>query len=146
MKPTAMAGSAAAAVAVALTVACSSPTGSCEVAGGIVGQWNYQATQESPRRGTVAGSLVIASSNCADFQGVMDVVETLSSGESRRIAGPVSGTLIDQSLVQFEASVGGGNRAHFARLAGDSITGSWVESSGTAVGTGQFTGRRQPAN
>jgi hypothetical protein len=73
----------------------------------------------------------------------MDVVETLATGESRRLAGPVSGTVVDAALVHFEASLGPDGREHLARLEGDSLAGNWVESSGTIPGSGQFGGRRQ---
>jgi hypothetical protein len=130
-------------LAITFANACSNPTGACETADGIVGQWSYRATQESPARGAVSGTLVIASRNCVDFQGVMDVVETLATGESSRLAGPVSGTVVDAKLVHFEASLGADTREHLARLQGDSLAGSWVESSGTIPSSGQFGGRRQ---
>ena len=38
----------------------------------------------------------------------MDVVEALTTGETRRMAGPVSGTVVDSTLVRFEAALGGG--------------------------------------
>jgi len=130
-------------LAIAFAGACGNPTGLCDAANGIVGQWSYQATQESPARGTVSGTLVLVSQNCVDFQGVLDVVETLATGESRRLAGPVSGTVVDAELVHFEASLGSFTREHLARLEGDSLAGSWVASSGTVPGAGQFGGRRQ---
>ncbi len=131
--------------AAALAVGCSSPDEPCVVADGIAGQWTYQATRESPVPGTITGSLVIASRGCIDFQGAMDVVETLATGETHRITGPVSGT-VDGALVRFEASLSGVAREHFARLEGDSLSGSWIESAGTIPGSGEFGGRRQRAN
>lgn len=124
-------------------VACTSPTAQCGDASGIAGTWTYRAAQETPVRGTATGSLTVSSVNCTDFQGVLDVVETLATGASRRIAGQVSGTLVDGALVQFEATLGGGSREHLARLAGDSLTGNWIEASGMAAGSGTFGSRRQ---
>jgi len=134
-------------VVVALTAAasCSSPTASCDRASAIAGQWTYAATRESPVHGTISGSLAITAVNCVDLQGVMDVVETLTTGETRRMAGPVSGTVVDSTLVRFEAELGsgGGSREHFARVIGDSLAGTWVETTGGPSGAGPFSGRRQ---
>ena len=134
-------------LAIALTTAagCSSPTASCDRASAVAGQWTYTATQESPVRGTISGSLAITLVNCVDLQGVMDVVETLTTGETRRMAGPVFGTVVDSTLVRFEADLGneGGSREHFARVIGDSLAGTWVETTGGPSGAGPFGGRRQ---
>lgn len=125
---------------------CSSPTASCPEPGGISGQWTYRATRETPVRALVTGAIVVGSANCRDFHGSIDVVEVLVTGESRRLAGAVSGTLVDGTLVSFEASLGGESREHLARLAGDSLVGTWVESSGGGGGGGggggDFGGRR----
>jgi hypothetical protein len=122
---------------------CASPTASCEGAGSVTGHWSYSATQETPVAGSLTGSLVISSHNCTDFQGALDVVEQLSTGESRRVAGPVSGSLIDGDVARFEVTLGGVGREHLARLHGDSISGSWVETGGSLQGNGHFGGRRQ---
>lgn len=122
---------------------CSTPTASCEDPHPVLGEWSYQATRESGVQGNISGSLVIESRNCSDLHGAIDVVEALATGESRRIAGPVSGTIVDSTLVRFEALLGGGSREHFARIRGDSIVGNWVETSGGAAGAGAFSGLRQ---
>jgi hypothetical protein len=126
----------------AFVTACAGSTDACTSGPDIAGTWTYQANRESPTPGTIAGSLVIASSGCSDFHGAMDVVETLATGESHRITGPISGT-VDGTLVTFEATLSGGSREHLARLDGDSLSGSWIESSGTIPGSGEFGGHRQ---
>ena len=135
--------SALGAVTLAAAVSCSSPTSSCEGTSQVAGQWSYAATRESPVHGTISGSLEITLVNCVDLLGVIDVVETLTTGETRRLAGPVSGTVVDSTLVRFEAELGGGSREHFARIKGDSLAGTWVETNGGPSGTGPFGGRRQ---
>lgn len=132
-------------LAMTLVCGCSTPDEPCVVTGGIAGTWTYQATREAPVPGTITGSLVIASHGCIDFQGAMDVVETLATGETHRITGPVSGT-VDGELVRFEASLSGGAREHFAKLVGDSLSGSWIEPDGTIPGSGEFGGHRQKQN
>ena len=123
-------------------MACSNPAESCSGTNGMSGQWSYHAVRESPQAATISGTLVVSSATCSDFQGALDVVESLATGEQRRLTGPVYGT-VDGELVRFDASVTGGSREHFARLAGDSLAGSWVESSGTIPGSGEFGGHRQ---
>jgi hypothetical protein len=123
--------------------ACASPTASCDAAGAVTGHWSYAATQETPVHGTLTGSLVISSQTCTDFQGALDVIERLTTGESRRIAGPVSGSLVDTDVARFEVTLGGVGREHLVRLHGDSMSGSWVETGGSLQGNGRFGGRRQ---
>lgn len=93
--------------------------------------------------GSLTGSLVISSQSCTDFQGALDVIEQLTTGESRRIVGPLSGSLVDTDVARFEVTSGGVGREHLARFNGDSITGSWVEIGGSLPGNGRFGGRRQ---
>jgi hypothetical protein len=126
--------------------ACSNPAATCEQGNQAAGQWAYRATRESPVPGTITGTLVLQSTNCVDLQGVIDVVEVLSTGETQHLAGPVSGTVVDSTLVRFEATIGGATREHFARLWGDSLSGTWVETAVGAGGAGPFTGRRQDDN
>jgi len=123
--------------------ACENATATCDKPNVVSGQWAYRATRESPVPGTITGTLVLQSMNCVDLQGVIDVVEVLTTGETQHLAGPVSGTLVDSTLVRFEATLGGGSREHFARLSGDSLSGTWIETAVGTGGAGPFTGRRQ---
>ena len=130
-------------VAAVAASACSSPAATCDQTNVVEGQWSYRATRESPVAGTITGTLVLHSMNCVDLQGVIDVVEVLATGESQHLAGPVSGTVVDSTLVRFEATLGGASREHFARLKGDSLSGTWIETTVGAGGAGPFAGRRQ---
>ena len=133
-------------VSLALTLAasaCENATATCDTSNAVAGQWSYRATRESPVPGTITGTLVLQSMNCVDLQGVIDVVEVLTTGETQHLAGPVSGTLVDSTLVRFEATLGGGSREHFARLSGDSLSGTWIETAAGTGGAGPFSGRRQ---
>lgn len=129
-------------VLLASTVSCSSLAGPCEETGDIGGEWTYQATQDTPAPATLHGSMVISTRRCADFQGVLDIVEVLPTGESRRVSGPVSGMVLDSTLVRFEAVVGGETREHLARLRADSITGDWIQALTGGTASGRFAGRR----
>ena len=130
-------------VAALAASACESPAASCDQSNVVSGPWTYRATRESPVPGTITGTLVLQSVNCVDLQGVIDVVEVLTTGESQHLAGPVSGTLVDSTLVRFEATLNGGSREHFARLSGDSISGTWIETTVGTGGAGPFTGSRK---
>ena len=123
--------------------ACSDPTANCGGESPVRGQWSYRAVRESPAQASITGSMTLEMRNCVDVRGSLDIVEVLPTGETRRIAGPISGTLIDSSLVRFEAMLGTSEREHFARIVGDSLTGSWIELAGSTAGAGSFTGRRQ---
>jgi hypothetical protein len=133
-------------VAAITASACSNPVSTCSQSNVVSGQWTYSATRESPVAGTITGTLVLQSMNCVDVQGVIDVVEVLTTGETQHLAGPVSGTVVDSTVVRFEAVLGGGSREHFARLSGDSLSGTWIETAVGAPGAGPFSGRRQGGN
>ena len=130
-------------VATLVVSACSSPAATCDQANVVAGQWSYRATRESPVPGTISGTLVLQSMTCVDLQGVIDVVEVLTTGETQHLAGPVSGTVVDSTLVRFEAILGGATREHFARLAGDSLSGTWIETTVGTGGAGPFAGSRK---
>lgn len=133
---------AAGATAGILTLAaCSSPVATCSASDGLGGRWTYLAQQETPVRGTITGTVVLSSANCIDFQGALDAVEVFPTGETRRLSGAVTGTVVEGTLVTFAASLGSEEREHLARLDGDSIAGTWVESSGG--GSGRFSGTRR---
>ena len=127
---------------VASVVSCSSPSEPCDEPDTMRGEWTYQATQDAPASATVHGSMVISTRRCADFQGVLDVVEVLPTGDSRRVSGPLSGTVLDSTLVRFEAIIGGATREHLARISADSITGDWVQALSGAAASGRFAARR----
>ena len=135
-------GVCACAVALALLQACASPTENCAVPRGITGTWQYAATQDAPVRATLTGSLMITNQSCRDFRGALDVTEVTADGRSRRIAGPVSGLLLDSVVARFDATLGGADRQHLARFGGDSLWGSWVEIQSASSVTGSFSGRR----
>ena len=123
------------------TAGCSSTTESCAPSSTMLGAWTYRAQRETPVPGTISGTLSIESQRCDDVHGVMDVIETVG-GESRRLTGPVSGTVIDGALLRFDAQLNGGEREHLARIAADSLAGSWVETT-TAGGSGAFSAHRE---
>jgi hypothetical protein len=120
---------------------CVSPVESCAATRQIMGTWKYAATQDAPVRASLTGSLVISTQSCVDFQGALDVTEVTADGRSRRIAGPVSGLLVDSVVARFDATLGGADRQHLARFGGDSVWGSWVEIESGASVSGSFSGR-----
>ena len=132
---------AATATAVVAT-ACISPTETCARTRALPGTWSYTATQESPVRATISGTLVISAQSCSDFTETMDIVQVTSLGERQRMAGPVSGVLLDSMSARFTATLGNGDREHLARFVGDSVRGTWVETASGSSTAGSFSGRQ----
>ena len=126
----------------AALTACISPTESCGRTRSLQGSWSYTAVQENPVRATISGTLVVAEQSCSDFSGTIDVVEVTSVGERRRLAGPVTGVLLDSTSARFSATLGSGDREHLARFAGDSVRGTWVEAASGSASAGSFSGRQ----
>jgi hypothetical protein len=138
--------SALAIVLLAASQACVSPTENCAAPRRITGVWQYSATQDAPASASLTGTLLISTQTCHDFEGVLDFVELSANGQSRRVAGPVSGVLVDSAMARFDATLGGdgaSDRQHLARFGADSVTGTWVEVGAASVLTGRFAARLQ---
>jgi hypothetical protein len=123
--------------------ACVSPTEGCTSMPLAPDAWEYRATQDAPPGPTFAGTLRITGTSCRDFSGLLDVMET-DAGVSRRIAGPVSGVMLDSLTARFSVALGVMEREHIARFTADSMTGSWVEHGGPSAAYGRFSGWRSP--
>jgi hypothetical protein len=126
--------------------ACAVATEPCPAAGvvSVVGSWRYSGSEQAPVRTTLSGTLAISRQSCGQFSGQVDLLEVNAQGSTRRLAGPVSGTVIDVSSIRFDAFVEAVPRQHLATLAGDSLAGTWLAVDGTGqTVSGTFGGRRQ---
>lgn len=122
---------------------CTTATGPCEAAVSLSGNWRYSATQDAPARTSLSGTMSVTQQTCGDFMGTLDLTEINALGVSRRIAGPVSGKVLDASSVRFDAWLDALPRQHIAALSGDSLTGTWVMVDGVgATASGSFGGHR----
>jgi hypothetical protein len=129
-------------VTVGWLTGCISTTENCAKPRNVQGSWAYSAIQENPVHSTLTGTLVIAAQSCADFEGTLDVTEITTGGERRRIAGPVTGVLLDSLSARFSATVDGADREHLARFSRDSVRGTWVQVQSSATAAGSFFGRQ----
>ena len=116
---------------------------SCSSVPPIVGAWRYSATEETPARAAISGTLSITSASCEAIVGSMDVVETTATGGTQRLAGPITGQVVDGTSFQFNAFLEATPRQHLASFKGDSLSGSWVNANGGQAETGSFEGKRQ---
>lgn len=121
---------------------CDSPTGSCVPPRQVAGVWQYTATQDAPLHASFSGTLVISREACDGFEGTLDVVRRIGT-ESLRLAGPLSGVLLDSTVARIDATLGGTVRQHVARFGKDSVAGSWVEFGASSAATGHFVAYRQ---
>jgi hypothetical protein len=125
-------------------VSCASLTENCASPTNVTGTWRYGATQETPQRAALTGTLTVDRQSCTEFSGALDVIEVDAEGTSRRMAGAVSGRLLDATSLQFDVMLGAESWQHVGTLGGDSLEGSWVEVSGNDVtGTGEFESTRE---
>ena len=109
----------------------------------LIGAWRYDAIQESPSHSTISGTFVVSAVACGTLSGQLDIIETPSAGPARRLAGPVTGSVIDATSLRFDATFDAGTREHLAKLIGDSLTGSWLNTDGAQTASGSFGGHRQ---
>jgi hypothetical protein len=126
--------------------ACAVATEPCPAGGtaSVVGSWRYAGIELAPLRTTLSGTLAVTKQSCGEFTGQVDLIEVNAQGGTRRLAGPVSGTVIDASSLRFDAFLEAVPRQHLATLAGDSLAGTWlaVDGAGQTV-SGTFGGRRE---
>ena len=124
--------------------ACAAATDAGKPGVPVVGTWSYAGQQVSPGSATLTGSLSFTQQSGAQVSGAVDFVETDSRGQQRRVAGPLAGRTVDSTTVDFELVLGAASRRHVGRVKGDSLTGTWIESTGDGLPTasGTFRGAR----
>ena len=109
----------------------------------LSGVWNYSGVQTGPVRETLSGTLTISRESGTSFQGRLDLVgQNSQTGESRLLSGLVSGSLAGTNTVDFDADLEAPRR-HVGQITADTITGTWVESSG-GMSSGTFRIEREP--
>lgn len=122
---------------------CQSPTDCGPDNSGLVGSWRYTAVQEIPGQGQVSGTLVVSAVACDLLSGQLDITTTDAQGATRRMAGPVQGSISSSGGLRFEAELADGIRRHLATVTGDSLAGSWVNVGEDGTAAGPFGGKRQ---
>ena len=108
----------------------------------FAGMWEYDAVQEIPTPSTVAGAMSWAGSgDVAGFEGTAAWTEVLPGGGVRLLNGPLSGLLLQDSIVDFTVQIEGVARRHVGVIRGDSATGTWADG-GASTSSGTFIARR----
>lgn len=106
------------------------------------GRWSYEASQETPSLLTLVGPVSLAGANSADaFEGTVALTETAPSGAVRVLSGPVSGIVVQDSILDFTAQLSGVSRRHVGVARGDSIRGTWADGP-ASMASGTFVLRR----
>lgn len=133
------------AVVLLLVVGCGALTEPCNDPG-VAASWRYAGVQDVPEAANLTGILSMTEA-CGTITGELDVMEVNGFGQSRRLAGPVTGRAIDSGSFRFDVLLDGVVRQHLARTSGDSLVGTWLalsEGAGQAW-TGSFTGAAEGA-
>jgi hypothetical protein len=123
-------------------LACKNPTQVAVVGAKVGGAWNYfAATTSSPT--TLSGTLTISQSGTASFTGALEATEQ-AGGQVQRVIALVSGRTIDSTRFDFDLVLDAATRRHHVgTIRGDSITGTWLETTSTGIaGSGTFRGSR----
>jgi hypothetical protein len=122
--------------------ACDSPTSNDTGGVNVLGSWQYLATQAVPAL-EIEGALQITEQNGRFFSGTAAVTETDVQGTKRTRGGALSGRVIGNDVVDFDVQFDVQTRRHVARIAADSIGGTW-SAQGIAGLSGPFSARRIP--
>lgn len=111
----------------------------------VRGEWSYAGAQSGANPESLSGTLVISTESGTAFQGRLDVFGvSQQSGQSRLLAGLVSGVVAANGVIDFDASVEATPRRHVGRIVADTITGTWVGHSADGVmTTGTFRTERE---
>lgn len=125
--------------------------GGCAVgptAGGTfayAGDWTYVGAQDTPTPLALTGPLAMRGAGGADaFEGTVALTESAPSGAVRTLSGPVSGVVVQDSILDFTAQLGGVSRRHVGVARGDSIRGTWADGA-VSTASGSFVLRRTGA-
>lgn len=121
---------------------CDSPTSDDTVGVNVLGSWQYQATQAVPAL-EIEGALQITEQTGRFFSGTAAFTETDVQGTKRTRGGALSGRVIGDDVVDFDVQFDVQTRRHVARIAVDSIGGTW-SAQGAAGLSGPFSARRIP--
>ena len=129
-------------VSIGLLTSCKNPAQVGVVAANVGGAWNYFAAATSSPT-TLSGTLTISQSGNASFTGALEATEH-TSGQVQRVMGLVSGRTIDSTRFDFDLVLDAATRRHHVgSIRGDSITGTWLETTSTGIaGSGTFRGSR----
>lgn len=114
--------------------ACALPSGPVREAADVRGEWTFTAQQAVPAV-TIEGTLRIESQDGDLIVGSASWEERDALGVTVLGGGAVTGRVIGESDVDFDILVGATARRHVARLAADTMSGSWVQPGTTAAGT-----------
>ena len=109
------------------------------------GSWNYTGAQTSPTQETLTGTLTISRESGTSFQGRLDLVgANPQTGQSRVLAGLVSGAESGTNVVDFDADLEAAPRRHVGQMVADTITGTWVGASADGtMSSGTFRVERE---
>jgi hypothetical protein len=122
--------------------ACDSPTSNDTGGVNVMGSWQYLATQAVPAL-EIEGALQITEQNGRFFSGTAAFTETDVQGTKRTRAGAMSGRVIGNDVVDFDVQLDVQTRRHVARIAADSIGGTWSAQDAAGL-SGPFSARRIP--
>ena len=135
-------------LAVALVVLLSACLKSTEPQPSLIqlnGSWHYTGVQTVPVRETLDGTMTISRESGTSFQGRLDLLGTNSQTQGQRLlAGLVSGSESGTDVIDFDADLQEATpRRHVGQIVADTITGSWVSSSGGTMASGTFRVERE---
>jgi hypothetical protein len=129
-------------VSLGALVSCKNPAQIGVTAANVGGAWNYfAATTSSPT--TLSGTLTLSQSRNASFIGALEATEQ-TGGQVQRVIALVSGRTIDSTRFDFDLVLdAAARRHHVGSIKGDSIIGTWLETTSTGIAaSGTFRGSR----
>ena len=123
-------------LATSLLGGCLQPTdggGSCIT---LAGRWQHVATETGATGSSFNGVLILSQGSSAAFRGSLDGTSvSLITGESKAVAGTVSGSASAPETIDFDVALETGPRRHVGQLAVDTLSGTWLKLSGQGGST-----------
>ncbi len=134
---------------VAMVVAgCTSSTSPSRIALDIAGTWQYVGHEASPTPATIDGHVAFTVDSTGTFTGDFAATVTVAGDPGTTLEGPLTGQSLDRQSLSWDVALSPQVvRRHVGTVAGDSMTGSWVDETGSGPGaSGDFTAVRQHGN
>jgi hypothetical protein len=125
-----------AAITTALALALSGCLGGTTETEGTVpvdGTWTYTGQQTTGIPASLQGAVVFVSASTLSYGGSLDVIESASGNQQRRITGAVSGRMATSTTLDFDVTLGTVQRHHVGSLVADTVTGTWFELGPTGA-------------
>lgn len=132
------------AIALLAAGACATSEGpNCGGTAPMHGTWDFAGIRTTLPGSTLTGTLDVTVVSGCQFSGALAIVETPASNPAFSYEGNLFGSAVNDSVINFDAQFPERPvRTHIGVVHGDSVSGDWIEGTGTSAIRGTFRAHR----